>query len=273
MVQVCFLHLVHIGPSDKNTINKLGKRIVPAESENMGMLDRYKKKGGFIQLLTLIETSGKQKQEQFLNLIAQESKAWEEGIKKYMLSVDRIMGWQPQFRAEIFSRVQPLTLATVLHGLPPEKLDAVLECMGTSEKRKIMNVISERTPTPGEKATCNMKLITETRGFCMGGVIKLDKVDPEIAIPENVEEQLNHANITSQLSSTSSSSSAPGKPEELVFDLDRHKHTTPSDVKAGTAEEIEFLKKKVNQLVQDNNHMKHELNVARGKLEQIKKIA
>ena len=41
------------------------------------MIDRYKKKGGFIQLLNLLETSSKAKQDQFLGLISQESKIWE----------------------------------------------------------------------------------------------------------------------------------------------------------------------------------------------------
>lgn len=38
----------------------------------MGMLDRYKKKGGFNQLLQLLETSPSAKREQFLSLIGGE---------------------------------------------------------------------------------------------------------------------------------------------------------------------------------------------------------
>lgn len=237
-----------------------------SDKKFMGMIDRYKKKGGFLQLLNLIETSGKQKQEQFLGLISQESKAWEEGIKKYMLSIDRILGWDAGYRAEIFSRTQPLTLATVLHGMPPEKVESILSCMGSADKRKIMNVISERNPTPAEKSTCSMKLITEVRGFCAGGIIKLEKADPEIAIPETIEEMLNN-----QVSEP--------KGEELVFpdfsaNVDKKPGDAPKDAKAGhSSEEVDFLKRKVNQLSQELASAKHELNVARGKLDQIKKIA
>jgi hypothetical protein len=266
----------------RNSKKTYSVRPFVADKKVMGMIDRYKKKGGFIQLLILIETSGKAKQDQFLNLVAQESKAWEEGIRKRMLSLDRILNWDTQARAEIFSRVQPLTLATVLHGMPPAKVETILSCLGTSDKRKIMNVMTERTPTPAEKSTCIMKIVTEVRNFCNGGVIKLEKVDPEIAIPENIEEALNQA----QLSGTLTMSTEPTKEEGLVFpDFDKKGGAKPATgakpAAAGVAapagadrsEEVDFLKKKVNQLVQENNALKHELNVARGKLDQIKKIA
>jgi hypothetical protein len=234
----------------------------------MGMLDRYKKKGGFIQLLTLIETSGKQKQDQFLNLIAQENKAWEQGIRKHMFSLERILGWQSQFLAEIFSRIQPLTLSTVLHGMPPEKLEAILGCLSIGDKRKIMSAVSERNPTPAEKATCVMKIISEVRGYCLGGVIKLDKADPEIAIPENIEELLNHQDLGAPATNHEELvfPDAEGSKAPLNFDGKPEAHRHVSD-------EVDFLKKKVNQLVQENNTLKHDLNLVRSKLDQIKKIA
>lgn len=231
------------------------------------MLDRYKKKGGFIQLLNLIETSGKQKQEQFLGLIGQENKAWEEGIRKRMLSMDRILNWDAQFRAEIFSRVQPLTLATILHGMPTERVETILSCLSNGDKRKIMGVVAERNPTAAEKATCVMKLITEVRQFCMTGVIKLEKADPEIAIEENIEDVLNNpanATVTEIVFPDPEVASKEPAPGELRFDDPRSRTSS---------EDVDFLKKKVNQLVNENNTLKHELSVARNKLEQIKKIA
>lgn len=252
----------------------------------MGMLDRYKKKGGFVQLLNLIETSGKQKQDQFLGLIAQESKAWEEGIKKYMLNFDRIMNWEPQYRAEILSRVQPMTVATALHGSDPAKLQTIISCLGTSDQRKIMQAMSERTPTPAEKSTCIVKILTETRGFTKDGTIQLAKADPDLAVPENIEELLAQAHTSGGFSaaapaaaSGSTGAEAASGDGSLVFpEFDAKgkmvKPTPTMEFKGGNhAEEIDFLKKKVNQLTQEINHLKHEVKVAHGKLEQIKKIA
>ncbi len=236
----------------------------------MGMLDRYKKKNGFIQLLTLIETSGKQKQEQFLNLIGQESKSWELGIRKYMFSIERILKWDVQYRAEIFSRVQPLTLSTVLHGMSPEQVEVMLSCMSISDKRKIIGMIGERNPTPAEKVTCILKMISEVRAFSLGGVIKLEKADPEMAIPENIEDVLNqqHQQGANSVDTVSSDS----EPVKEVLNFDGPKHETSSGGRHNS-EEVDFLKKKVNQLTSENNALKHDLNIFRNKLEQIKKIA
>ncbi len=235
----------------------------------MGMLDRYKKKNGFLQLLTLIETSGKQKQEQFLTLIGQESKPWEDGIRKYILSIERIFGWDVQYRAEIFSRIQPLTLATVLHGMSPEQLETMLSCMSISDKRKIVGMMGERSPTPAEKSSCVMKVISEVRGFTLGGVLKLEKVDAEMAIPEGIEDRLNSQHLETAASADlvfpdSETAKAPAAAEGKADGAAASRHTS---------EEVEFLKKKVNALVSENNALKHDLNIFRNKLEQIKKIA
>lgn len=234
------------------------------------MLDRYKKKGGFVQLVILIETSGKQKQEQFLALIGQESKNWEESLRKYMFSIERIFGWKVQYRAEIFSRIQPLTLATVLHGMSNDQLESTLACISISEKRKILGIISERNPTLPEKLSCVLKIISEVRAFATSGLIKLEKVDPEMVIPENIEEILNqYGGVSLQSSELDNSSEELSNAPPLNFEgkgesLGGHRHT---------AEEIEFLKKKVHLLVSENNALKHEVSVFRNKLEQIKKIA
>jgi flagellar motor switch protein FliG len=82
----------------------------------MGMLDRYKKKGGFFQLLQLLETSPTTKREQFLTLIAGESPVWEEALRKRILTITRVYSWEGQYLVEIFTRVHPTTLAYALHG-------------------------------------------------------------------------------------------------------------------------------------------------------------
>lgn len=245
-----------------------------AEKTPMGMLDRYKKKGGFLQLLTLIETSGKQKQDQFLALILQENAVWEAELRKKSLTLDKILSWEAAALSEILSRIQPLTLATALHGMSKERVDLILGCLGITDRRKIQVVIDESKPTPAEVNTCVMKIITETRGFIQGGIIKMDKVDPELLIPENIEEQLNTAALQKSLSDLSPA--AETNPETtLVFELRPDRGAEPkSDSKAEhTREEVDFLKKKVNQLVAENNGLKQEVAVLRGKLDQIKKIA
>ncbi len=226
------------------------------------MLDRYKKKGGFIQLLQLIETSNKTKQEQFLALIASESPAWEETLRKKWITIDKILNWNPVYLSEIFSRIQILTLASAFQGFSDDKLAIVLKAISATDLRKFQMTVQEINPNSGEKITSQMKILSETRALIAKGIIKLEKLDQELMIPENIEEKLAEGGYSSSVNS------APVQVEkELIFD-------GKSDSKIDAfKEEIDFLRKKVNQLVNENNLLKHELSVFRNKIEQIKKIA
>ncbi len=244
----------------------------------MGMLDRYKKKGGFVQLLNLLETSSKTKQDQFLNLIHQENPHWEEALKKRILNIEKVMSWDKETLSEIITRVQPLTLTVALRHFSEEKRDTILNALSQSEKRKIQNLVSETNPNPAEIATCISKIISEVRTLIQQGIVKLEKVDPEISIPENIEEQLNQKsqlnfiNYDTTPAAESKKESAENGETTLDFSgFDKKKVEEKAD--SGSKDELEFLKRKVNTLVQENSHLKQELAVLRNKLEQIKKIA
>ena len=83
----------------------------------MSTLDRYKKSGGFIQLLNLIETSDGPKQERFLKLISEENSNWEAEVRKKILTIDRMCQWPPQFLGEVLPNVPPAQLAGALKGM------------------------------------------------------------------------------------------------------------------------------------------------------------
>ncbi|NUN05207.1 MAG: hypothetical protein HUU57_05540 [Bdellovibrio sp.] len=230
----------------------------------MGMLDRYKKKGGFFQLLQLLETSPMAKREQFLGLIAGESPAWEDALRKRILTIDKVYSWDQQYLVEIFSRLPPLTLANALHGMETEKVEGLLGTLPPISKRKITDLLLDSNPNAGEKATCISKILTEVRGFIAQGILKLEKVDPELLIPENIEEMLNAGGFTTP----------------LVFEAEPTKKEAKSATPVSESsepmvpqQEVDFFKRKVNQLVSELNALKHENTVLKDKLAQIKKIA
>ncbi|WP_291516607.1 FliG C-terminal domain-containing protein [Bdellovibrio sp. ArHS] len=224
------------------------------------MLDRYKKKGGFYQLLQLLETSPAAKREQFLSLIAGESPAWEEALRKRILTITRVYSWDGQYLVEIFSRVQPLTLANAMHGNPPEQVEQLLGCLPPISKRKITDLMAESNPTPAEKSTCISRMLSDVRGFISQGIIRLEKIDPELHVPENIEEMLNL--------------NAFAVP---TYDYDVAKKDVKPNVVGESddvnSQEVDFLKRKMNQLVSEVNALKHENSVLKDKLAQIKKIA
>lgn len=231
----------------------------------MGMLDRYKKKGGFQQLLQLLETSPSAKREQFLTLIAGESPIWGEALRMKILTIARVYSWDPQYLVEIFSRVPPLTLASALHGNPPEQVEKLLECLPPISKRRISDLMSETNPTAAERATSISKLLSEIRGFVYQGIIRLDKVDPDLQIPENIEELLNMGTLSAP-KYESDAVKKDSKPV-IVGEADS------SSSGGATNSDVEFFKRKMNQLASEVNALKHENLVLKDKLLQIKKIA
>jgi len=237
----------------------------------MGMLDRYKKKGGFFQLLNLIETSGGKKQEQFLGLISQESPGWELELKKKMLTVDRVFTWPNDVMSEILSRLQPLTLCVSLHGRSAEEIERILTPLPPISKRKILDQMAELNPNPAEKTTCEMKLITEVRAIAASGYIKFEKFDADLFIEENIEERLNHSdsglaylNKIDINYSAEGSKSAPASSQTA---------SSASGSAGSGGAEVEVMKRKVSQLMSENSSLKQEIHTLKDKLAQIKRIA
>lgn len=210
-------------------------------------------------MLQLLETSPVSKREQFLLLIGGENPAWEEALRKRILTVDRVYSWDGQYLVEIFSRVQPMTLAYALAGSPEERIESLLSCLPPISKRKITDLLAESDPTPAERSTCISKLLVDVRGLISQGVLRLEKIDPEMSIPENIEDLL--------------SQSATPVP---LFEVQK-KDGTPNIVgeveSTGNSDEVEFLKRKMNQLITELNNLKQENALLKDKLAQIKKIA
>ncbi len=238
----------------------------------MGMLDRYKKKSGFAQLLTLIETSVGKKQEQFLGLINQESPAWERELRKKILTVDRVFTWPQDIIYETLSRLQPLTLCVSLHGRAVEDVDRILAPLPPITKRKLINQILELNPSPAEKVTCEMKLITEVRAIAASGYIKFEKFDADLFIEDNIEERLNNSDsgiaYLSKIDISFDGDSKSSHPKESISGsqsapVSQEKHS----------QEIDLIKRKMNQLMQENNTLKQEISTLKDKLSQIKRIA
>ena len=141
----------------------------------MGMLDRYKKKGGFVQLLNLLETTGTEKREKFLKMIADENPAWESEIKKKMLTLERICSWNPSYLMEIFPRVPGQTIFAVISGLAPEKAQIFVGALPFAERKKAEDFLKEKKPTQGEVNSSSMRLMTEIRTMVEMGLLKFEK--------------------------------------------------------------------------------------------------
>lgn len=245
----------------------------------MSMLDRYRKTGGFYQLLSLVETCGAAKQEKFLELIKAEDSRWADAVKAKMLDVTRIYAWSDETLAEIVGTLQDLTLAIALHAATEPLRARLCKSISHGRKRKIDDLFESNKPTPSEIASTHMKIIETVRKMVHDGYLRLDKVDPSLHFDEKFEEELLRPSSTRFATAgglapaaTSSSmfqieyeSAPPAAPEAPV-------KAEAADGKGGGAE-LTTLRSRVESLSKENAVLRHELSIAKNKLDQIKKIA
>lgn len=226
----------------------------------MAMVDRYKKSGGFIQLLQVIETCAPKKREQFMKIINEETPKWGEAITSKIITYERILGWNTEALLEIVAQVTPLALSTSLKGLSEEQYNNFLNKLGPTDKRKIDQMCKESAPTPAEISACVMKIINETRQLFINGSLKYEKVDPELVIPDEIEALLEKSGLGSAIKSGST-------------ELDLSVSSSNTGILLGNPNEIDSLRRKIVELNQIIMLLKKDNTTMKDKLDKIKKIA
>ncbi len=250
----------------------------------MGMLDRYRKPGGFFQLLSLIETCGPAKQEKFLEIIRAEDARWADAVKTKMLDISRIYSWPDETLAEIVGTLQDLTLAIALHAAPEALKTRINGMLTHGRRRKIDDLHGSNNPSSGELAATHLKIIETVRKMAHDGFIRFEKIDPSLHLDEKTEDALIRPPSLVPLcsaSTTSISSSdfkieyepSGGNTEAPSVDSNEKGSEKNSENPAAQTAELSTLRKKVTDLSKEVAVLRHELSIARTKLEQIKKIA
>lgn len=244
----------------------------------MGMIDRYKKPGGFIQLLQLIETCGPKKQEQFLTLIAEDSAVWEKAIKQKMLTIEKVFAWDLSILAEVLSRVPTLNLAIVLVDVPEEKRKHYLSIFSQTEQRKIEDMIYDQRPSSAEKLTYTNKFLAEARTLLVQGILKVERFHPELLISDDIEVKLENQGEDGSPKKTAQHTTsvhqrALSSETVKMTQLSSVPNTGGGSKDQNDGESTEDLRKKVNLLTRELQSMKNENAILRDKLDRIRKIA
>lgn len=235
----------------------------------MSSLSRYKKSGGFFQLLSLIETFGPQKREKFIEMIEQESPVWAKALRDKILTIDRVFTWPDQIVTEVFKRLPPKSQAYALTGLKNEYRAKVEQFLSTSEKRRLDDVLSESQPKPDEVASTMVKLLEVSRQMLKDREIHAEKFDDGLLIAEDFETKLEAEAV-----GFTPPPPATSEPETPVHH--REVQMPPPSAAGGTSDhsaEVYQLQKNLATVLKENKTLKDEVKLLRGKLEQIKKIA
>jgi hypothetical protein len=227
----------------------------------MGMIDRYKKRGGFLQLVNLLETMGGEKRDKYLGLIAVEAPNWEAALKQKMISMDRLSTWNSTFLMEFLPEIPVMVLATAFKGLTDEKRALFMAALPFAVKKKVEDTLKERNPTAGEIGSGQMKIINEARNMINTGKLKLDKCDPELIIPEDIEDRLMSSASAAQISEAFDAATAAAVTAQVAGG-------TGSAV--ASVEESNLLKRKIVFLTQENQRLQKEVNDLKVKVEAVR---
>jgi hypothetical protein len=247
----------------------------------MSMLSRYQKSGGFVQLLQLIETCGKTKQDSFLNMIEGEDPRWARAIREKMLTIEKILTWDDNSISEIAARLQELTLATAMHGFTPEQTAKCLKTFTHAQKRNIEDLNKAKVSSPAEVSAAFFKILQETRSMILHGYLRPEKFAPELIIPDNYEDELGKPGSHKAPDISHDSTDSGEVPNLDGFGhpggVGAHGNVTHGGAAthAGAANDsdVNSLRGKVHVLSTENNQLKTEVKILRDKLAQIKKIA
>jgi hypothetical protein len=247
----------------------------------MAMLDRYRKTGGFNQLLNLLETCGPSKQEKFLELIRAEDPKWADMILTKMLDINRIYSWNQETLAEIIGALQDLTIVVLLHGASDQIRARINSCFTQSQQRKIDALYSEHSPTPLDVTAAQVKVIETVRRMVQTGSLRFDKFDAGLIIEDGIEDTI--AKTYSPETTTTSTNIYGNEKRHLSVVKPMQGTEKPEAGKQepgkGTSvadcrmDEINALKQRLGDLSKENAALRHELSLIKSKLDQIKRIA
>lgn len=242
----------------------------------MSSLQRYRKTGGFLQLLSLIETFGPQKKEKFLEMIEAESPVWARALREKMVTFERIFSWPEQVVVEIFKNLQPKNLAFALHGLKEEQRTKIMAFFSHAEKRRIDDLIAESAPKPEEIASVMVKVVEQTRNMLKNRELHADKFDESLLIPEDyevkLEEMATHEQFKAMSSGGQIEESAPSAAAKPAAGKAAPAPASPAGTVSQPAPDVMLLQRKVAQLLKENKALREELAQAKEKLDQIRKI-
>lgn len=245
----------------------------------MAMLDRYKKTGGFNQLLSLLETCGVPKRQKFLEIIRQEDARWADALVAKMVDLPRFLAWPDAAIAEVTGAMLEINVASVISSLEEAQQTRLMATLPHIKRRKVEDLLMTQKSSPGEVATSLNKMFETIRKLASDGILRLDKIDPNAYVDSDIEDRLKQGkDIVGVISLADSIQDAPFETPQLSI-----VRTLGGDAKQAPAmdgkdskyleHEIANLKKKLIVLQQENASLRQELATAQGKLDQIRKLS
>jgi len=145
----------------------------------MSMLARYKKAGGILELVKLIEDSGEPKRSQLLNMIRTEDPQFAAMVEGRLFSYEQLRTLPENTLAEIIAATPPKFVAVALSGENAEFVTLCEKCLGKAfnEYKMEKETLASQAPTPAQIEAAQRKLVGSARKLEAEGAIKLPGSD------------------------------------------------------------------------------------------------
>jgi hypothetical protein len=150
----------------------------------MSMLARYKKGGGILELVKLVEDSPEPKRSQLLAMVRNEDAEFAARVEARIFNWDKIKELPENVIAEIIAVSPPKFLAISLVGEDPKFVTLAERCLGKNfaEYKGERDTIAAAAPQPQAIESARRKIIAEARKLEANGQIKLISGDADAAL-------------------------------------------------------------------------------------------
>lgn len=151
----------------------------------MSILARYKKPGGFKQLLQLIETSQPVKQAKLLEAIANEDPGWADLIQEKKITAEMVLQWDPNHLVVIFEHMIPGHCVTVFKHQGPDSVKDYSNMFQPDKYRELKQAIDDAgEPSPSQLVAAFNHMLETVRYCDEEKKIDLRYIDPELDLSE-----------------------------------------------------------------------------------------
>ncbi|MGE0632653.1 MAG: FliG C-terminal domain-containing protein [Pseudobdellovibrionaceae bacterium] len=152
----------------------------------MSLLSRYRKSGGFAQLVQLIESCDATKRAEILALVGVEDPGWAVLARKKILTTEKIFSWPMDVLLEVMTRVPDRTLALVIHTLKEEKREPIFSIIPHIRSRNIRSFYDEKVPSHAEQHAASIKVFKLVRDLETEGLLKISVIDPDLDLRDKL---------------------------------------------------------------------------------------
>ncbi len=141
----------------------------------MSMLARYRKAGGVMELVKLIEDSAEPKRTSLLEMVRKEDADFAKQVEARFMKFENVKNLPEAIQAEIYAMTPAKFVAISLTGESPEYIKFVEKCLGKNfneYKQEKENLLSA-PPAQGQVEAARRKLISELRKLEASGNIRI----------------------------------------------------------------------------------------------------